>query len=359
MLFLVRSRRHLAAIFWGLLILTGPGSALGYYTVSAALTPEPPAKAFAGWIGILQPTSTLEADVQVRVNAIALTHTSRPRMAYGATVCGSGPFSGYFLIGGDARLQSATLSAGPGAARQLPDGDVNVDDLGDGSTVTYPAVQVIRVSIKELPRCLGTVADEGYIGVGFRIEGTASGPVVASSGGPFLDGAVERWSMPYVGSFPGAGRHLGEFRISGAIRGDFVRPAAFAATVDAGPVPLGLDLSDARPPTEAVDRASWYQPEPYQATAKVRDSGYQTTLQRWSALFAIGLGVFGSIVASSLFEWTRSRTRSGVAETRAHLTPIQWQPMKEPTRPTRVAWRWVMAAGAGYVVGRLRSRSHT
>lgn len=280
-------------------------------------------------------------------------------MAYSATVCGGDPFSGYLLLGGDARLDSATLSASPGAARKIPSGDVTVIDESDGLTVTYPDVQVIQVSLKDMPRCLGTPADEEFVGTGFRIEGTASGPVTASGGGPFLDSAVERWSVPYVGNFPGKGQALGEFHIIGAIRGDFVRPRAFAATVDAGPVPLRLDLGDARPPTEAVDRASWYQPRPYQATAKVRDSNYQTALQRWSALFAIGLGVFGSIVASSLFEWTRSRREQEVGEAAPIATATQRQPANEPTRPTRVACVWVMGAGLGYVVGRLRRRTHT
>ena len=355
MLLLVRTREHLGGIVLGILMLGGMGSALGYYATSAALAPEPPAKAFDGWIGILEPAAMVESDAQVRVNAFALTHTFRPRMAYGATVCGTGSFSGYFLIGGDARLVNATLEAGPGEARLLPDGDLNVTDVGDGSVVTYPAVQVIQVSLKDLPPCLGTVANEGYIGVGFRIEGTVSAPVVASNDG-LLDAAVERWSMPYVGGLPGAGQRLGVFRISGAIRGDFVRPAAFAATVDAGRVPLGLDLSDARPPTEAVDRASWYQPKPFQATAKVRDSSYQTTLQGWSALSAIGLGVFGSIVASVLFGWTRSQARSEVGVAGVDLTPIAVQPRNGASRLTRVSWRWVLAAGAGYVLGRFRGR---
>lgn len=197
------------------------GSALGHYTISTALAPEPPARAFLGWIEVLQPATAIGYGVEVRVNAYALTHAPRPKMAYVVTVCGSGPLSGYFLIDGDARLEREVLDGGTAETRQLPVGDLTVADQADGTVVEYPSVLVIQVSIKEAPQCLGTVDEGTYIGDGFRIEGTEPGPVVASGVRPLLDGAVERWSMPYVevsskkaatGSLPHQWRDSGRLR---------------------------------------------------------------------------------------------------------------------------------------------------
>ena len=355
-------RRGIVGLF---LVLSGVSSALGYWATSTGLESEPPARTFDGWIGVFQPERDVASGVQVKLSAYALSdrETEKPRMAYSATACGAGPFSGYLLIGGDARLDNVTIQAPPDDARVLPAGDLEVADEGDGSVTTYQDVQVVRVSLQDLPRCLGSGADDSFSGVGFRIEGNAAGPVTTSSGG-LLPGAVQRWSMPYIGNFPGAGGRAGVFRFKGAIHGEFVRPIPLAAAVDAGPVPLRLELSDSRPPTDSVDRASWYLPQPFQGTVKVRDSSYQSTLQRWNTFSAIALGVFGSIVAAMLFEWTRSRAQSPSAN--LGLTPAESIPGSDPvqlvaSRPQRprsapTLGAWVPIAVVGYLLSRLSRR---
>jgi hypothetical protein len=353
-------RMSLGGMVWIMLVLCGVGSALGFYATSTALEAEPPAKTFEGWIGVLVPKADIASEVQVRVSALALSHGERPRMAYGATACGGGSFSGYLLIGGNARLDPATLQAPPRDAQMLPPGDIEVTNEADGSVTQYRDVQVVQVSLRNLPRCIGSVANDGFAGVGFRIEGEAASPVSTSAGG-LLRAAVQRWSMPLVGSFPSAGIQAGVFRIDGAIRGEFVRPIPLGAAVDAGPIPLRLDLSDSRPATDSVNRANWYLPQPFQATAKVRDASYQSTLQNWNAFCAIALGVFGSIVASMLFEWARSRVRTTTVAANpttnlkmagaAH--PQGVAPSRQRPRSALAPWAGASLAALGYLVGRL------
>ncbi len=353
MLLLMRSRERLAVLVWGIILLGAVASGCGYYAVSVALGPEPPARVVKGWIAILQPATDLDAGLQVRVNAFALSHADSPRMAYGLNVCGSHPFSGYMLIGGDARLNGVALNASRNVAKWLPGGGVKVADQGDGSLASYEGVQVIRVSIKDPPPCLGAPSDEAYVGTGFRVEGYASGPVVASSSGLGLNAAVERWSMPYVGGLPGLEHRIGIFAISGAIDGDFVRPVSFSATVDAGAVPLGMEASDARPPADSVDRASWHGSQPFQATTKVRNSAYETNLQRWSAICAISLGVFGSIMASMLFELIRSSTSSSGGRS-IPLVALKGQSENGRGQLATKGCMWLLTAIAGLVLCRLR-----
>ncbi len=318
-------------------IAAGLGSALGYYGASVALNAEPPDPASTGWIAVLTPISTLESDVQVRVNAFALDHRTDPRMAYGLSLCGADSFSGYFLIGGGARLLTQDIEASPNTVRSLVPGDIEVDDVGTGQRLKFKDVQVLEVEIGSLPPCVGAVSEQTFVGTGFRVEGIASEPVVTSPSTGVFDSAVQRWSMPYVGSLPGTGNRLGEFRVAGALDGSYVRPRLLAVDVDAGTLSSGMELDQPRPAPLDSDVASWFENAPIQATTKVREPAKLSSLQRWSALFAVGLGVFGSIVASMLLEWTRTSGHRPEAREAATLGPLD-EPLRDPEARRTGVW---------------------
>ena len=187
-------------------IAAGLGSALGFYGVSVALNAEPPDPASTGWVAVLTPVSTLESDVQVRVNAFALDHRSDPRMAYGLSLCGADSFSGYFLIGGGARLSSQDIEATPNTVRSLVPGDIEVDDVGTGQRLTLKDVQVLEVQIGSLPPCVGAVSEQTFVGTGFRVEGIASEPVVTSPSTRVFDSAIRRSIDAVRRQFAGRGK---------------------------------------------------------------------------------------------------------------------------------------------------------
>jgi hypothetical protein len=356
MLLFVWSPRVFQAGSWLLLAVGGLSSSLAFYATSTALSAVPPATQFQGWVVVVEPAEAFEEEHQVQVSAFALNHATAPTMAYGVAVCGDSPFRGYLLIGGDARLQDAELMAGRGDARELPPGDLEVDDQASGQLLNFRDVQVVEISLSGLPECLHRRIDEDFAGTGLRIEGQARAPIVSTSGG-LVDGAASRWSMPLVGRLPGTGQQLGVFGMSGAVNGEFLRVSPFAALVDAGSVPLNVELADARPPTETVDRASWYDTVPLQPTVKVTNASSETALQRWNALSAIALGVFGSIFASVIFEWLRLRPdlRPRAAfDVEAVMNVEAAGGIEQPRTPaarTRLrTWGW--AAVAGYAFGR-------
>ncbi|HMM95103.1 hypothetical protein [Phycicoccus sp.] len=350
----MRSRKHQVVLVWGVLVIGGVAAALGYYASSTALVSEPPSRGFDGWVALLQPASAVEADVQVQVTASALSRGSEPVMAYSVSMCGGDDFHGFLLVGGLARLQGAQVSGAPGGVRNLSEAELSVENMGNGTTTTYGRVQIIQIDISDLPACLASTPKDEFGGVGMRVEGTAEAPVVSVSENVFIRGAVERWSMPYVGNFPGAGQQLGVFRIEGGIRGEYIRPRSMAVAVDAGRTPLGLEVTDARPPVERADLASWRQAVPFQGTAKVRDVRRQAELQRWSVVSAIGLAVFGSIVASMIFEAVRPSAKS--LESSQHVAQTSGPPAVERPQQARMRPTFVLAAIAGYVIGRLRGR---
>lgn len=336
--------------------LVGLASAVCFYVLSIAVSAEPAAESRDGWVAILQPASAIADDVQVQVSATAISRNPKPLMTYGAAMCGSGSFSGYFLIGGDARLDDLAIEPRSNLVEQrLPDGELRVVNVGDGSVSNLGSVQVLRVTVDQLQPCIGASSGEDFVGEGFRVEGRAAGAVAASTGG-LVTGAVERWLMPYVGSLPGFTAQLGVFQLSGAVDGDFVRPRSLRVSVDAGPAPLNTDLSDARPATDSVDRASWYLRKPFQATVKARNSSRQASLQQWSVFAAILFGTCGSFVTSRLIHWPSAPS------IRNPSTPTE--PMPEAARPPSSGeafgpcrrWKWLTALGVGLLVGRLLGR---
>ena len=352
------SRRKLASFV--VLALTA-ASAAAFYLLSVALAAQPPARAFEGWIGVIAPKSSLNADVQVRVTAYALT-SGPADMAYGLTLCGSSPFTGYFLIGDDARLDETTVAASSESVEKLPDSTLSVQVLADGTTEHLRSVQVFQLTFDRLPACLDDhIASQTYAGTGFRIQGRAQAPVVSSTPGP-IRGATERWSMPYVGSFPGQ-KSLGVFRVSGGIEGDFIQPVRFAAVVDAGSVPMHMDLDQARPETTDESHASWYLNQPGHATATIKDSARAATLQRLLAMAAVCFGILGSMFAAIALDWLRPPPKPPGAIVGAGPAPVCGRAERSSlaSRGGAVSrGRWIAVAIAlvgSALIGRRRDRN--
>lgn len=352
-------RRTLGSLV--VLALTGV-SAVGFYMLSVALGSEPPAQAFEGWVGVIQPESSLGNDVQVRVSAEALASDADQNMAYGLSLCGNDAFSGYFLIGEDARLDQIVFTGTSGTVDRLPDSDLKVQVLANGTTEILKSVQVFRMTFTSLPACVNDgIQSRTYYGTGFRLTGVAEEAVVSSAAGP-VRGIIERWSMPYVGGLPGQ-ESLGVFRIGGGIEGDFIRPASFAAVVDAGAVPMRMDIEQARPETTEEGRASWYSTRPLQATVTVNDSARSASLQRLLAIAAIFLGVFGSMFAAIALDWLRPPPQTAAHIRRASPASLrdtlarQHQSQQARDGPaTRQGWAIavVVALAGGLLIGRRR-----
>lgn len=299
------SRRRLNRIFGlGSLLLVLLSSTAIYWATLASQS-SGPASAYPGWITVLQPIP-VSTSVQVRILVDAGPKDDHQQMSYGVVACGTGNFSAYLLVGGASVLSHPSIDAGSDTVvEHLDSGQLTIRDAFASAFAQHESVQVFRFSFSNLPTCLGRVNDQEFGGVAFRVNGVASEAVSrVRHFGPF-QGSTQTWSMPYVGNLPGAGHNIGEFDLDGVIVGSFMRPPALASDVDAGPVPLGMTMRDARPAISDVDRAVWHQSRPFQATVQVEDSSAVALAQRFSTVSSVVLGLAGAILTAYVFEFVR------------------------------------------------------
>lgn len=298
---LVSRRRLNRVVGLGSLLLVILSAATAYWATLASQS-SGPASAYPGWIAVLQPTPA-NLSVQVRISVDAGPGGQHQQMSYGVAACGTGNYSAYLLVGGASVLSRASVDAGSGTAvEHIESGHLTIRDAFASTPAQHESVQVFRFIFSDLPACIGRVNDQEFAGTAFRVGGLASEAVSrVKHFGPF-QGSTQTWAMPYVGNLPGAGNYIGEFDLDGVIVGSFVRPLALATDVDAGGVPLGMTMRDARPATLDVDRATWHESQPFQATVQVEDSWAASLAQRFSTVSSVVLGLAGAILTAYVFE---------------------------------------------------------
>jgi hypothetical protein len=340
-------------------------SITGYVALSFTVNGLPPYPS-AGWVAVLQPATGPDADV-VQLLVQARTEGNQTRAAYDVVVCGPRPYTGDLLIGGSARL--ATILPDPVMPASLPPPRVQrIPDLifNFGGVINLGAVQLVHISLPDVSTCPATSGGQSPAilpgGSDQGIVGVTSGPVQQSWAGPWSwwHGPRASQAWPLTGVFPGvAPGALGDFIAVSGLSGSWTRPVQEYAQVSADDVPVSWSVDSAMPAASGPYPLVWQSRTPVSPIAQLTDSPSLALLQDWIVIFAVGLGIAGSMLASLLFEWLRPHPKQAAVGSHSHpsRTPVTADGQAEPASPAApgTQGRWLALLGAVIVIGWARS----
>lgn len=283
-------------------------SVIGYVALSLTVNGFPPLKAYPGWVAVLEPVNELSSEhVLLKVQSDAVG--GHPLVSYSVVACGSHPYTADLLIGGAARLdeiqpfpsQFAALSP-PLQVQRLPH-----LVLGYGGATDYGSVQLIHVSLPSVPCAPGTAGQNagGFDGATEGVEGLASAPIQQSWRGPWgwWHGPHAAQAWPLTGALPQT-TASGVFTGLSGLSGQWVRPDAAIEISTLSPS-LDQTIDSAIPAPSDPEVASWTGTDGMNPVARLTTTSSAALLQDWIVVFAVGLGIGGSMLASLLFEWLR------------------------------------------------------
>lgn len=314
-------------------VITG-GSILGYAAFSLTANGVPPLRVFPGWMAVLEPVSELGEKVLLKVESDPVS--DHPYVGYTVVACGPRPYTADLLIGGSARL-TGIRPVPAQFAGALPEPQVEqLRDLvlGYGQPFDFGAVQLVRITLPAFP-CAPAPAVPGaggFDGAALEIAGYAGAPFQQSWNGPWgwWQGphAVQAW--PLAGALPGTSGAHGAFTGLSGISGQWVRPDA-SIEISTPDIPLDQSIDSAIPEPSDPAVASWSGSDGMNPVARLTDEPSLAVLQDWIVVFAIGLGIGGSMLASLLFEWLRPHP----ARTSQASTQPVYQARRVPARHFR------------------------
>lgn len=157
--------------------------------MSATVNGEPSTSSFRGFAALLQPGATVSKD-QVKLMAYTLVPGgpgTNPSLSYSVAVCGSQPFQGTLLIGGDARLSNlrgvpalgARTRTSQSSFQDIP--DIKLLDESTGNALDLGRVQAVQITMPSPVKCLSPFSDQqpfpSFEGQGQEITGEAAAPV--------------------------------------------------------------------------------------------------------------------------------------------------------------------------------------
>jgi hypothetical protein len=355
------SWRQLAVLLAGAVTVT---SIAGYVTLSFTVNGLPPYPS-AGWVAVLQPATEPNVDV-VQLLVQARSDSNQTRAAYDVVVCGPRPYTGDLLIGGSARL--ATILPNPVLPAPLVSPRVQrIPDLifYFGGAINLGAVQLVHISLPDVSTCPATSGGPppGILpgGSDERIVGVTSGPVQQSWTGLWgcWHGPHASQAWPLTGAFPGVPPGaLGEFVGVNGLSGSWARPVQEYNQVSADDVPVSWSVDSATPAASGPYPLIWQSRTPVSPIARLTDSRSLALLQDWLVIFAVGLGMAGSMLASLLFEWLRPRPQKAAPDRgrQPHSMSVPLVGQAQPAAAPGTPGRWLALIGAAIVIGYARSR---
>ncbi|HZD75662.1 MAG TPA: hypothetical protein VE218_01575 [Acidobacteriaceae bacterium] len=247
---------------------------------------------------------------------------TNPWLSYSVAVCGSQPFQGTLLIGGDARLSNlrgvpalgTRTTTSQSSFQDIP--DVKLLDESTGNALDLGPVQAIQITMPSPVKCLSPFSDQqpfpSFEGQGQEISGEAAAPVQRAWRMAWWSGPRASQSWPLIGSIPGVSdQDLGVFRALGGLRGAWTRFIPQYFDVSVGSLNSSTSVDEARPQTASDTDLFWESAQPIQPVAVVTDTTAMNKWQNWLVAAGILLGVGGSLLASLLYAWAHpSRERS-------------------------------------------------
>lgn len=303
------------------MVLVALTSVVSYIAVSVTINGEPSTTPFQGFVALLQSTAASQEDqvtlaVTPKIPGAAGLH---PNLSYVVAVCGSKPFQGVLLIGGNARLShlkgspalGTSNANGQSSSEKLP--DLKFLDEGTDANLDLGPVQAIHLTISQPPQCKYAYAQNHappspILGQGQVIMGQAAAPVQQQWRLGWWSGPRTSQSWPLIGSLPGVSfNELGVFHALTGLTGAWIRPERAYFVVDVGSLTARAILEQARPQTNKASELDWEGTQPVQPVAVYTDTVSMSTLQNWLVAAGIFLGIGGSLLASLLYDWARPR----------------------------------------------------
>ncbi len=330
-------------------VLVGLGSIASYVFASGVVNAQPSTAPFEGWVAVLQ-HSDQPIPEQLELRVVAMEPGApgeHPYLRYSLLACGSRAFDGVLLIGGQARLSEVDILGPTLSDRPL------VSELHDAKLVQGDVswalghTQVLHVKIGAFGPCVSQ-AGEGFAGTGYTLTGQAQAAIQHPA--LFLGNDTPRQSLvwPLVGGFPGVPTtNLGSFLGGQELPGDWIVPPTLHKQVGAGSVAARTTVEAVVPPLQDSSLVTWSSGHAIQPSMRVMNVDQMASAQQTLTNSGIGLGIGGSLLASLLFEWTRSRQ----TEVPRPRPPQQAaQRLRTGPRPSR-RWRWAhVATIAGLLV---------
>lgn len=301
------------------MLLAGAASIASYAAVSATVNGEPPTSPYPGFVALLQPAGGSLTQDQVRLRAratVAGGPGQNPSLSYDLAVCGSQPFSGMLLIGGDARLSH--LSGVPVLGTKVAGASVGLENLPDlrfqdeatGTVIPFGPVQAVSLTMASPVKCASAYTAKQPVhfsgGRGLTISGRAAAPVQRQWRLGWWAGPRTSEDWPLIGGLPGIGGHeLGPFLALDGLHGAWMRPIQQYNFVSVGGLPANDSIDEAQPKLASETALGWESVQPLQPNAVVTDTLSMNRWQNrlvWAGVF---LGIGGSLLASLLYEWAR------------------------------------------------------
>jgi hypothetical protein len=326
------------------ILLVGLASIACYAAVSATVNGEPSTTPFRGFVTLLQPAPNFPQD-QVKLIASPLVPGGpgqHPGLSYGVAACGSQPFQGVLLIGGDARLSHLrgvpALGVGNAVGQSSVEtlSDMTVLDEGTGTVVDLGPVQATRLTMSHPLQCASAYSAQQapppfFVGQGQTISGQAAAPVQRQWRLGWWSGPRTSQSWPLIGDLPGIGfNDLGVFRAVTGLSGEWFRPGRQYVAVSVGSLLPRAIVDRARPQPTSGTGLDWDSTQPIQPVAVVTNTTSMNNWQNWLVAAGIFLGIGGSLLATLFYEWARPRRAGVPIEETARQPPPSQPPRARP-----------------------------
>lgn len=334
----VRRRSSRRPSWRGLLIsLIGLSSVAFFGVVSWIFNGQPSTQPFNGWALVLEPAG---ADLSSDRVALILTPAvpgapgGHPELGFTVVVCGSRPFHGDLLIGGDAQLSGLhvpgplAFDATQAVVSSTP--DLVIDDEGTGRVLDLGAAQVVTLNLATIEPCVTSSPSDGVFGSAIQLAGNAGAAIQRHWTLAWWSAPRQSEAWPLLGSFPGSSASdLGTFIGIRGISGSWIRPVQSRFEVHVGGLTAKTSVDVAVPASTDPTGLGWAMTAPFQATARLTDSD---AISRWQQLLvaaSIALGLGGGLLASQVFEWGRTRSPAHPAQEASDPAPRD-----EPENPS-------------------------
>jgi hypothetical protein len=326
-------------------VLVGLASIACFAAVSWTVNGEPSTTPFDGFVTLLQPAPALLQPAHVLPpDQVDLTEQplvpggpgQHPGLSYSVAVCGSQPFQGVLLIGGDARLSGLALGDDAGwrsSTENLP--DLRFLDEGTNAPLDLGPVQAIHLAMSHPMRCASAHTGEPGVlfqGQALTITGQAAAPVQRPWRLGWWSGPRTSWSWPLIGDLPGSNSNYSpDFRALTGLSGAWARPLRqhVDVSVGGGLVPSAL-VDEARPQPTSDTGLDWHSAQPIQPFAVVTNATSMNTWQNGLVAAGIFLGIGGGLLASLLYDWARPSRACAPTEEPAPQPPPSQSPGHNP-----------------------------
>lgn len=347
-------------------LLVGLASIAFYAAVSATVNGEPPTTPYQGFVTVLQPVVGSFSVDQVDLTAAATTPGGpgqKPALSYDLAVCGTQPFSGTLLIGGNARLShlSGVPALGTSTAvassrvENLP--DLTFQDEGTGSVIDLGPVQAISLTMPAPGKCVSAYSsaqpEPPFFGQGLTISGQAAAPVERQWRLGWWAGPRSSEVWPLTGNLPGiSDQELGSFQALDGLHGAWARPLDQYNTVSVGALKANASVDEAQPELSSDTDLTWESAQALQPNAVVTNTLSMSRWQNWLVWAGIFLGIGGSLLASLLYDVARPKPARSAFQPNAVQPQARAQGTKTAVKPLMAAVVLVILARA--VKGRRR-----